>query len=204
MKEHLNARSGLRIVFFAVILLVLASFANFIVPLIDVNDPGAAPAALWIFNVLSISGTAGLIINVVGLARAGKDAGGYKKAFVYALAALLCSVAVTAAMMLIPGMPEIVSTVSSVLTNLLNIVSAYYMVTTSLKLLAENREKDAVALGTKLWPVYIIGSLLFIVCTVLMTISGMPTNALTYACGVLSVLRMLALAVFLSKAFPRV
>ena len=125
--------------------------------------------------------------------------------YTFALIALLTGIAFGVLNMFVPeGLAIVLSNVSTVVSNILQIVAAYYMMTTSLKLLAENNEKAAVQLGGKLWIVYILSSLLLIICSVLSTISSMPQTVLAYACGVFGVFRSLALVIFLAKACKRV
>ena len=207
MTEHLNARSGLRTVFFAEILFLLGSCMNFVAPNVDLDiDPSAPELGLtaWLFSVLSITAFVAMILEVIGLAKAGRDAQGYKKALLYSIISLATGLVVAVLNMLIPSISTLLGIISVILSNLFQIIAAYYLMTTSLKFLAENGENDTVTLGSKLWIVYILGSLLLMLCSVLSNLNGMPSTVLAYVCGVLGLARSAALVIFLAKAFPRV
>lgn len=206
MSEHINARSGLRTVFIAQILLMLGSCMNFIAPNVDVDAENLSVGA-WAVTVLSLLAFAALLMQVIGLNKAGKDAAGYKKAFTFCLIALLCG-AVFSGLGLGRFITErfslLLSNISTILSNLFQIAAAYHMMTASLKLLAENGEKGIVTLGSRLWIAYILGSLLLIFFSVLSTLSGMPAALMAYLCGACGVIRCLALVIFLAKAHTRV
>ena len=201
MTEHINARGGLRNVFIAQILLLLGSCMNFVAPNVDTGAQELTLGA-WAVMVFSIFAFAALIIEIIGFSKAAKDAEGYKKAFRICVIALVVSIALSLLDRVLPN--SVSAIMNTVLSNILRIIAAYYMMTTSLKFLAENGEKDIVALGSRLWIAYIVGSLLLIISSVLSALIKDASVILAYICGVCGVVRCLALAVFLAKAYKKV
>ena len=187
----------------AQLLILIACGVNFF-PAAAQADPNNIDMKIaLIVTVLSVFSVVGLLLELIGLKRASEDAKGYKKAFTYCLVALFAAIAFSVLSNILGGslIPVLLSTVAG---NVLQILSAYYAVTTSLKLLAENRADDVVALGTKLWLVFILSALLMLVCSVLTIFESLPVAILMITGGVFGIIRSLAYAVFLAKAYPRV
>ena len=179
MTEHINARGGLRNVFIAQILLLLGSCMNFVAPNVDTGAQELTLGA-WAVMVFSIFAFAALIIEMIGFSKAAKDAEGYKKAFRICVIALVVSIALSLLDRVLPN--SVSAIMNTVLSNILRIIAAYYMMTTSLKFLAENGEKDIVALGSRLWIAYIVGSLLLIISSVLSALIKDASVILAYIC----------------------
>ncbi len=218
MTEHIQARYGVKKLYKAEMLEIIATAILIVSLVLQIVFPIASILSI----VVSVLGIIAFIMMMVGLNQAGKDAKGYKTAFTLIIFVIIVSVcsAVLQVLCFVDAdinitigtytMSAIVGNVSEIIVTILEIVSYYKIIMTTVELLKANKEDEIASTGKSVWifvMVTIVASVIFVLVAAIFAAIGTPVFAiLSLVCvvlvAVLQLIGYIKYVVFLKKSYP--
>ncbi len=162
MSQYPNAAVGVKKIFTSQIISIIAALIM-IIPLIG-------PLVGCILAIV------GFVFYIMGLKKAGEDDEGYNKAVTYVIINIVIAV-VSALVSWIPFVGAIISSLLSVVSSVINLVILNTVITTTSGLLSNVGSAELAEKGKSIWKMYLICTVISVVCDLLALIPILGTIA---------------------------
>lgn len=203
MRNYPNAAAGLKLLFYAEILTIIAAVVAVIsglgaVVAVLLDSAGVAGLLAVLVVVAGIAAIVALVLNLVGLNKASADDQGYRTAFLITIANLVIGV-----VSMFVGSESAFAAILDLVSTVLGIAVVYYVITVTSSLTQTIGNDELPGKGQTAWKVYLVGSVLVVAATVLGWIPALSglANAVSVGGSIVQLVGYILYLIFLNGSY---